>query len=66
MTRNLDSRLTALECKRAEREPIRLRLVFGDELAPEERAEPDKLIVLHWPEDDADAHSARVKATGSP
>ena len=63
MTRNLDTRLTALERKRAEREPIRLRLVFGDELTPEDLAEPDKLIVLHWPEDE---DSARVQATGSP
>ncbi len=65
MSHTLDTRLTALERKRAEREPIRLRLVF-DELTPADLAEPDKLIVLKWPEDEDDAHSARVKATGSP
>ncbi len=59
MSHTLDTRLTALERKRAEREPIRLRLVFGDELTPEDLAEPDKLIVLKWPEDEDDAHSAR-------
>lgn len=66
MTRNLDTRLTALERKQAEREPIRLRLVLGDELTPEDLAEPDKLIVMKWPEDEDDAHRARVRATGSP
>lgn len=52
MNRNFNLRLKQLEEKQAEREPIRLRLVFGDELTPGERAEPDKLIVLHWSKDE--------------
>ena len=58
MTRNLDSRLTALERKTAEREPVELRLVFWDDLTPAEQAEleaqpKDKHIVMSWaPEDD--------------
>ena len=58
MSRNLDTRLTALERKRAEREPVELRLAFWDSLTPEEQealnAQPkDKHIVMSWaPEDD--------------
>lgn len=58
MSRNLDTRLTALERKRAEREPVELRLVFWDSLSEKEKealnAEPrDRRVIMSWaPEDD--------------
>lgn len=58
MSRNLSTRMTALERKTAAREPVELRLVFWDDLTPAEQAEleaqpKDKHIIMTWaPEDD--------------
>lgn len=58
MTRNFDTRLQKLEQKRAERDPVELRLVFWDSLSPAEQealnAQPrDRHIVMSWgPSDD--------------
>lgn len=58
MSRNFDTRLQRLERKRAERDPVELRLVFLADLTPEERealeAQPrDRRVIMSWaPEDE--------------